>query len=106
MIDTYTSEVKSMKTVLRSLEIVSSLGLIGTYAIIGGIHRTISYEKAFAFEKTPKSSIFTLMNYYPILGYLTILFGIVLAALTFIRIYDSLSKNKKCMERVNNGIYM
>ncbi len=78
------------RKLLNIIEIFSSVGLLVIAPIILFIHNTISYEAVSVFEKTPKSSIFVVMENNPLLGYLMILFGVTLAISALIRRWNKL----------------
>jgi hypothetical protein len=75
-----------MKKILITLESICSLGLLGIYTILLMLQNTISYEEVSAFEKTPKSTLFVIMEHNHILGYLSVIFGVLLAIATIIKL--------------------
>ena len=81
--------MKKMKKLLVIVEGICSIGLLVTCTMLFTLRNTISYEKASAFDATPKSSLFVIMEHNHILGYLFVFFGAVLAVLTVIRLFNT-----------------
>lgn len=74
------------RKILSIAEIISSIGLLFTSIILLVLRNAISYEEVPVFEKTPQSSIFTIIEYHPIIGYLLVMFGVILFITTTIEL--------------------
>lgn len=81
-----------MKKILTITESICSIGLIGSYIMLLVLQKTISYEAVSTFEKTPKSSLFIVMAHNPILGYLFVVFAVILAIAAVIRLFFQFKK--------------
>lgn len=75
-----------MKKPLIFFKNICSLGLLGIYTILLALQNTVSYEKVSAFEKTPKSTLFVIMEHNHILGYLSVILGALLAITAIIEL--------------------
>lgn len=84
--------MKKGAKVLSVLEVVCSIGLLVICSVLWMLQRTISYENASTFEKTPKSSLFVIMENHPVLGYLFLIFGVILALAGIIRLFVLMKK--------------
>ena len=78
-----------MKKILTITESICSIGLLVTYIMLLMLQNTISYEEVSIFEKTSKSNLFVIMENNHILGYLFVTFGVILAIVTVIRLYNA-----------------
>lgn len=79
-----------MKKILTIVESICSIGLMGSCIMLLVLQKTISYEAVSTFEKTPKSNLFIVMAHNPILGYLFVVFGVILAIATVISLFFKL----------------
>ena len=83
-----------MKKILTIAESICSIGLLVTYIMLLMLQNTISYEEVSTFEKTQKSNLFAIMEHNHILGYLFVVFGVILAIVTAIRLYNQCRKTE------------
>lgn len=71
------------------------------------LQNTVSYEMAGIFEKTPKSSIFVIMQNNPALGYVFVGSGAALAIMGIVRIFRMVkTKQAKKRPKTDYDIYL
>jgi len=83
---------------LLIVKTISSLGILVCVGLLINIQNFISYETAPLFErvfgKTPKSSLFIVMEHNPILGYLLVVLSVILALSTSVSFYINCREDK------------
>lgn len=77
------------------VEMIASALILANTIVLLVIRDTISYELQETFEPTQKSSVITIIQHNPILGYVYLICGIILLCSGIYRLYDTRAKNTK-----------